>query len=56
MWSLKGLNEERRKIRWSNSSKTTKVFIATIITILIFILIISLFSWGVAAIIELSAN
>ncbi len=45
---LNELGEEKRKVRWSNSKKSTKVFVATLITIGIFILVISLFSWLVA--------
>lgn len=48
---LKDVGEEKRKIRWSNPTKSTKVFIATIITIVIFVVVIALFSWVVAALI-----
>ncbi len=55
MGLFKGVNEERRKIRWSSSKKSTAVFIATIITILLFILFVALFSWGIAAVMGLAA-
>ncbi|BDU67822.1 MAG: hypothetical protein TYPL_4750 [Candidatus Tyloplasma litorale] len=54
MGILKGVNEERRKIKWSNGRKTTKVFISTIITIFLFVIIISLFSWGIVSIMNLA--
>lgn len=52
---FKEVAEEKRKIRWSNTNKSTRVFISTIFTILIFVIVISLFSWGVASLIELAA-
>lgn len=51
---LKEVAEEKRKIRWSNSNKSTRVFLSTLITILVFVVVIALFSWGVAAIISLA--
>lgn len=55
MGLFKGLAEEKRKTRWSNPKKSTKVFFATIITILLFVLFVSLFSWGIAAVLNLAA-
>lgn len=51
---LKNVSAEKRKIRWSSHSKTLRVFFSTLITLLIFIIIIGLFSWGMGAIIALS--
>lgn len=51
---FKEVFEEKRKIRWSDSKKSTKVFISTLITIGIFILFVALFSWGIAALIKLA--
>lgn len=48
---LKGVGEEKRKVRWSTSKKASSVFLSTMIVIVIFIVVISLFSWGIAAII-----
>ncbi len=55
MGLIKNLNEEKRKIRWSDSKKSTMVFFATVITIIIFILFVALFSWGIAAVLNLAA-
>ncbi len=54
MGLFKGVAEEKRKIRWSDSKKSTKVFFATLITIILFILFVALFSWGIAALISLA--
>ncbi len=54
MKPLKGISEEQRKIRWSDSKKSTAVFIATVVTILIFILLVAGFSWVIASIINLA--
>lgn len=54
MGLFKGVNEERRKVRWSDSKKTSKVFVATIITIALFIIFVALFSWGIAAVMGLA--
>lgn len=54
MGIIKGVNDERRRVRWSDSKKTTKVFVATLITIIIFIVFVALFSWGIAAIMSLA--
>lgn len=49
---LKRTNKERRRVRWSTTSKTTLTFIYTVITIAIFTSVIVLFSWGVSALIS----
>ncbi len=45
---------EKRRVRWSTPKKSTYVFFATLITIIVFVLVISLFSWGVASIMALA--
>ncbi len=55
MGLIKNLGQEKRKIRWSDSKKSTKVFFATVITIVLFILFVALFSWGIAAVMNLAA-
>ena len=42
---LKEVIEEKRKVKWSTVQKSTAVFFATIVTILVFVSVISLFSW-----------
>ena len=51
---FKSVSAERRKVRWSSADKSTRVFFATLITITIFVIVIGLFSWGVAAILGLA--
>ncbi len=51
----KDLAKEKRKIRWSDSKKSTMIFFATLITMLLFILFVALFSWGIAAVMNLAA-
>ncbi len=55
MGLIKGINDEKRKIRWSNGKKTTLVFFATIITIILFVLFVALFSWVIASVMNLAA-
>lgn len=45
---------EKRRVRWSTPKKSTYVFFATVTTILVFVVVIALFSWGVAALISLA--
>ncbi len=55
MGLFKGVAEEKRKVRWSDSKKSTKVFIATVITILLFIFFVAMFSWVIASVMSLAA-
>ncbi len=55
MGLMKGVAEEKRKIRWSTSKKSTMVFFATVITIILFILFVALFSWMIASVMNLAA-
>lgn len=48
---LKEVAVEKRRVRWSTPKRSTYVFFATVATIVVFILVIALFSWAVAAII-----
>lgn len=50
---FKRLSVERRKVRWSSFNKTIRVFFSTIILILIFMVIIVLFSYVVENILDL---
>lgn len=47
------LRVERRKVRWSSFSKTTKVFFITLIMIVLLTLIIVLFSFAAESILNL---
>ncbi|NOQ50412.1 MAG: hypothetical protein GQ557_01940 [Mycoplasmataceae bacterium] len=49
---FKNLPREVRKIRWSNTRKTLKVFISTIIIIITLVLIVFVFSVSVEALIN----
>lgn len=51
---LKEVAVEKRRVRWSSQKKSTYVFFATIVTIVLFVVVIALFSWAVAAILELA--
>ncbi len=51
----KELAKEKRKIRWSDPKKSTMVFFATVITIVLFIFFVALFSWAIAAVMNLAA-
>ena len=51
---FKEVFEEKRKVGWSTFNKSTKIFISTLLTIGIFIAIITLFSWGIASLIGLA--
>ncbi len=55
MGLIKGVVDEKRKVRWSNTKKTTAVFFATIITIILFVLFVALFSWAIASVMNLAA-
>jgi len=39
---------ESRKVKWSTPAKTKKSFIYTMITILLFMAVVVLFSWGIS--------
>lgn len=52
---LKEVALEKRRVRWSSSKKSTYVFFATILTIIVFVVIIALFSWAVASLMGLAA-
>ncbi len=54
MGLIKNVSEEKRKVRWSNSKKSTMVFFATIITIILFILFVALFSWIIASVMSIA--
>ncbi len=43
----KKVAEEKRKVRWATVSDTTKIFFASLFTILVFVLVIWLFSFAV---------
>lgn len=55
MGLFRGVSEERRKVRWSSSKKSTAVFFATVVTIILFILFVALFSWIIASVMNLAA-
>ncbi len=54
MGLISKVSAEKRKVRWSDSRKSTKVFFATIITIILFILFVALFSWIIAGVMSLA--
>ena len=50
---LKDVAVEKRKVRWASVGKATKIFFASIFTIVVLLLVIWLFSFGITEILKL---
>ena len=50
---FKNVAIEKRKVRWSSVSKASKIFFASIFTIIVLVLVIWLFSLGITELLKL---
>jgi len=50
---FKNVAVEKRKIRWSSVGRASKIFFASIFTIIVLVLVIWLFSLGIAELLKL---